>query len=586
MPNHVPHRRIAKDNPRRAARIDSKVIASTDCDATAKTDAAKPKGKYAFFQWIMAPCTGQNQIKVAIVSTVVFALLAHLFCWANTMFGHDSLMIVQNDWEHQIAIGRPFAPLYAHVRGEVIAPWLVGSLGTLWLALASTAIVKMLGIRTRAFIAASSGILATCAMVTLCNATYLDWFDLFMFSFLCATLAVSACYNGHKWGVPVGAFLLCFAMGLYQSYLQVSIVLVMAVCLRTLLRDCPQKALRQGLRGFLMVLAGFVLYYLAQHGVQVVTGVDAGSAYNSTAAAFSFDNVSIGAAVLRAWSDPIAYLLFPETHAITLCAVANAVLMILLLVSLVGVFRARGASLLTVALAAVILLLLPLGAGCINIAAYGNVHTLEIQSYFLFYPVVFMALDALLVSGAKPPAAEPSHSYRSNKHPFFQLGCCTLAAVLAFGTLASNIIYANQIYLKKDLEYQATFSTLTRLEAELENLEGYIPGTTPVIVLGALSDNEILAKPREGFPPAASQMLGQPKAGELTDYAVGLWSPISIYASHQLRQYFEYVLGCPIKIVSNGKGVAISDDEAADVPIFPLDGSVTMRDGTAVVRLS
>lgn len=562
----------------------------------------------------MGPCVGWDRVKVAVLATVVFALLAHLFCWMNTMYGHDSLMIVQRDWRHQISIGRPFAPLYAHLRGEVVAPWLVGSLGTAWLALSNVVIVKLLDIRTRSFVAVSGGILATCAMTIMCNATYLDWFDLFMCSLLCACLAVAACYNGRAWGVPAGAVLLCIAMGLYQSYLQVAIVLVMAVCLGTLLRDRPLVALRQGLRGFVMTAVGFVLYYLVQRGVQAISGVGAASSYNATSSAFSFDGISPLGAFLHAWSDPISYLLFPETHAIWLCAAANAVLMALFFVALAIVWKRRRTGALVVALSLLVVLLLPLGAGCINIAAYGNVHTLEIQSYFLFYPVVFMALDQSLRcapggvtcrSGAEQhvgggrrieagsPAltdssasAELYASRRPGERPLFQFGCCALAALLAFGILASNIVYANQVYLRKDLEYQAAFSTLTRLETQLEGLEGYVPGTTPVIVLGALSDNDILARPRDGFPPAASQTLGQPKAGELTDYAVGLWSSLSLYANHQVRQYFEYVLGCPINIVSNGASVTVSDEEAASMPAFPLAGSVTMRDGTAIVKLS
>lgn len=562
----------------------------------------------------MGPCVGWDRVKVAVLATVAFALLAHLFCWMNTMYGHDSLMIVQRDWRHQISIGRPFAPLYAHLRGEVVAPWLVGSLGTIWLALSNVVIVKLLDIRTRSFVAVSSGILATCATTIMCNATYLDWFDLFMCSLLCACLAVAACYNGRAWGVPAGAVLLCIAMGLYQSYLQVAIVLVMAVCLGTLLRDRPLVALRQGLRGFVMAVVGFVLYYLAQRGVQAISGVGAASSYNATSSAFSFDGISPLGAVLHAWSDPISYLLFPETHAIWLCAAANAVLTVLFFVALVVVWRKRRVSVLAVGLSLLVVLLLPLGAGCINIAAYGNVHTLEIQSYFLFYPVVLMALDRSLRceraaagapfgagaragagrhTGAEGRLAAGAHTGAGarpalcgEKRSAFQLGCCALAALLAFGVLSSNIVYANQIYLRKDLEYQAAFSTLTRLETQLESLEGYVPGTTPVVVLGALSDSDVLARPREGFPPAASQMLGQPKAGELTNYAVGLWSSLSLYASHQLQQYFEYVLGCPINIVSNGESVTVSDEEADDMPAFPLAGSVIMRDGTAVVKLS
>lgn len=65
-----------------------------------------------------------------------------------------------------------------------------------------------------------------------------------------------------------------------------------------------------------------------------------------------------------------------------------------------------------------------------------------------------------------------------------QIGKKTRAAGLrfAFGgadALFDRGIYANQMYLKKDLEYDATLSVMTRVVDRIEQVEGYIPGETP-----------------------------------------------------------------------------------------------------------
>ena len=59
-------------------------------------------------------------------------------------------------------------------------------------------------------------------------------------------------------------------------------------------------------------------------------------------------------------------------------------------------------------------------------------------------------------------------------------------------------IYANQIYLKKDLEYDTTLSVMTRVVDRIEQVEGYIPGETPVKFLGDIQRSK-LAMTRPAF---------------------------------------------------------------------------------------
>ena len=157
--------------------------------------------------------------------------------------------------------------------------------------------------------------------------------------------------------------------------------------------------------------------------------------------------------------------------------------------------------------------------------------------------------------------------------------------MLVFLTIISNTIYANQIYTKNDLGYQATFSTLTRLEAKLESLDGYTPGTTPVVLEGSLSNNSFFNAIRTGFPPDHDQLPYE--GGHYSNYAVGLDSQVSLYTNGQIKQYYEFILGCPINIISAQE--ALLEDSgysAIEMPAFPLNGSVVMKDGVVVARLS
>lgn len=112
-----------------------------------------------FLGKLIGPLSSRERVKMVMLSTIVFALLAHLYCWTNPMFSHDSLMIVQNDWSHQIAIGRPFQQFYVAIRGDVVAPWLVGMLGTLYMSVANCILVNILNVRTR------MSVILTCAVM-------------------------------------------------------------------------------------------------------------------------------------------------------------------------------------------------------------------------------------------------------------------------------------------------------------------------------------------------------------------------------------------------------------------------------------
>lgn len=517
--------------------------------------------------------SNRNQMKTCFLFTFLFALCAHAYCWLNALYGHDSLLIFQNDWTHQILLGRPLQEIYVSFRGNIVAPWLIGILGTIYLGFANWAIVKLLNIRTGAFIALTCGALSTCATITLCNATYLLDYDIYMLSFMLACWALYAVLSMKKIGFAIGALLLCFSLGLYPAFLQSYVALALVVCMLSFLRNTTKDSFVLALRVALACTAGFVLYAILFITVRTVANLDPSSASNSVSAAFSFAENGILEAFIHAWIDPVNYLIFPETHAVHVIGFINLLLIVFAIWAVLRVGIVQKASKHQIICAIVCLFILPLGSDCVNFAAYGFVHSLMIMSFFLLYPLVFALAEELLNKTSKPQSKGTA------------LWGKLILSTLVFLTIISNTIYANQVYTKKDLEYQATFSTLTRLEARLESLEGYTPGTTPVVLEGSLSNNSFFNAIRTGFPPDHNQLPD--KGGHYSDYAVGLNSQVSLYTNGQIKQYYEFILGCPINIVSVQEALLEDlDYSATEMPSFPLNGSVVMKDGVVIVRLS
>ena len=533
--------------------------------------------------WMTSKADGKSLAIVVFFSTVVAALVAHLFCWTNTLFGHDSLLIVQTDWFNQIAAGRPFQHLYLYLRGYIVAPWLIGVLGTVFLALSNIIICKILAIRSKGFIVAFCCIIATCPVITLINATYIHDYDVYMLSLLFSCISVYLCKT-YKHGWIVGTLFLCLSMGLYPAYLQVVLVLIAGSFFTELLRNDNEFRIASCVKSILMIIVGALLYLVAVKCVQYFTDISALTGYNSSVSAFQFDD-SLFHVLKESWLAPFSYLLFPETHMVRASGACNLLLMIVLVIVTAKTCRRNRLKKRRVALVTLLIVLMPLFANVIGFASGNNIHSLTILSYYLFYAILFACHDISSLAFVKCDKASPSGMHtRTTSGVGLAVGLLTLLLVLLMAL--SNAIYANQVYLKKALEYQATLSIMTGLEERLESIPGYIPGKTPVAFAGSLSNNPYFLDVRKGFPPSSDQATFSDQNGHYTKYSVGLGADISIYGFTQMNRYYEYILGRPI-IMASVEG--LSDSKKApleSMPVYPVDGSIVFNEGVVLVKLS
>ena len=74
----------------------------------------------------------------------------------------------------------------------------------------------------------------------------------------------------------------------------------------------------------------------------------------------------------------------------------------------------------------------------------------------------------------------------------------TCAAGILSVFFLSSIVLSNQLYLKKNIEFQSTLSLMTRVIDRMERTLDYVPGQTPVAFAGTLKNN-VLPGNRKGF---------------------------------------------------------------------------------------
>lgn len=544
--------------------------------------------------YFSCPLSGSQRIKWVAFCTFAFALVANLYCWTNSMFSHDSLMVIQHDWALETSLGRFLQEYYVSLRGNVVAPFLIGMLGTVYLAASISLIASLFDIKARGSIIAICGLIVINASITLLNATYIDWFDIYMLSFLFSILSIYVTAR-YKWGFLSGMLFLILSEGLYQSYINVAVFLALLYGVYCLLKDQKtSEVICNEVKLVLTIVFGTLLYYLVTSLVQNATGnTDLGN-YNSISSVsiFNSDQDLLGL-ILQTWVRPFEYFMYPETYAPYVSAIINLLLFFLGAFSLLFLIYKKHLSIKHVILIVVMALLMPFGINLIFFLSSGMTHSLMIHSYYLWYVGVF-ALSGLILNhnerceeqSKNPPPCEINPIEGTSSKQFSETrnsAYCHLAIVLlAFALIFSNIVYANQVYLKKELEYQGTLSVMTRVLDRIETTEGYVPGETPVAFIGNINDNSIFTSVREGFPPAKDQYFFED--GKYTGYSVGLGTGTAIYGSPQLERYFSNILGYRINIVDNPGADAHYIDK--QMPAFPEKGCMRWVDGVLVVKLS
>ena len=509
---------------------------------------------------------------ICLISVFAWGLMAHNYGFVHSSFSHDSLYEFNGDGLSnyiRLINGRFLSPVCRKLfRTDLTLPWLIGVVGLCWIGLATNFTARIFQIEHPVLLVVISGFFAANLTVSSTIATFLHDFDCDMLALLFSVLSVY-CWQRWKWGFLPGALFVMCSLALYQSYICVSITLMMLVCMMGLLDgEKLGTVLLRGLRGCVMLLLGGGLYFVALKLVGQVTQTTLmTNAYNSLDRPLQVVNMS--------WFD-IKYV-FKETYSIfferltqvlspfpvTTRRVTKALLRLtvaLLPISIVALRVRPGQALLFLALTA----LLPLGMNLIHLITLGSTsHELMIFAYWLSY-----LLPLLLEHRLLRRAGEAQERWKTWTLPICRWTQTAIIAMILV-LICGNVQTANAMYLKKDMEQDAYLSVMTRVVYRMEDTDGYVPGETPVVMVGLPQQiNEVIP----GFE-AYRKPNGMWMSDVLNFGDVGHWSA-----------YFKYILQNPAKIVAGGQ--LFADPRVEAMPCYPEKGCTMLIDGTLVVKLS
>lgn len=506
-------------------------------------------------KWICAKLSENNgQLKKSFLFTYLWGLSAHGYLFLSNSITHDSIDEFINSSDMMAAkfgLGRIFAPLVYALRGPISAPWWLGLLMLLWISLAVYLVFRLFDIRENWLMVLTAGIMTVNMSLIPLVATYIHDVDCYGAALFVAVLAVFLWRKGGK-SALFGVLPVVATLGLYQSYVSITITLVMMVSILELYQGKPWKEVFfPGLKAAAMVIAGALVYSVLLKAVPVLAGLDLTEGdYNSLDSMLRLTPVGILKLIGTTWISTV-FSLVTVTSGLPLY-VSAAVQGILLLICVTAVTmklfsRELGVGQKT--LLTVLCICLPVCMDVARILSGGISHDLMHYALWLVY-----LLALLLLRGQK-------------KREKAQM----LAAALICLNLFNWVQTANVVYTGKRFIQDANLSLFTRIVSDLEGTEGYVPGETPIVFIG---------EPGLSLTGLPLQYQKYYTTGFDTGFAIG--TP----TQDHYQCYFHYVMMYP--------GVVASDEvmesyiwrqDVMDMPEYPQSGSIAMLDGVVVVKL-
>lgn len=498
-----------------------------------------------------------RKLKTAFISVIILGLMAHLYCWIDYNYSHDSaLTFIQTDGIWQVSIGRYLQPLYVLIRGELYSPVVIGALSLLFLGISTYYLTEIFEINKTSGIVLTAGVLSTNSVITFSSATYIYLLDIYMFALMCSIIAVYLCKK-YKYGWIASVFLLTISMGLYQSYWQVGIAVLLFTLIFDILKNEKfKKIFMKALKYLAVLLGSCVLYYVGNKIALAYYHVTPADSYNSITALkdlIHFENIM--GLVKGTYKYVINFFINPKIFHVGLVRITSIISFVFSLVMIIWISLKNNIKLLNWILLILLLILIPLGGNIVYIIAQGTEHDLMVYSFFISY--IYLLALCELAKNEKTKIFVRSYEITAI--------CCV--SILVF----NSIIFSNQIYVKKRAEFKFTYSTFERIIGRIESIDNYDIGSTKVIFIGELYHNNITSnKPYFNYSGTGNE----------GNHSVTYMATYSSFINN-IMQY-------PMNIVMDE---AIINDyknnkEVVEMKKFPSKDCVKMIDDTVIVKLS
>lgn len=497
------------------------------------------------------------------VMTIVCYLLVHGYRFMNKAFAGDALLMVyQNDAAWQIALGRFVQPVLIMMRGSLESPLLIGLLTAFWLGAGAYLLADIFKIEKNVTMIFLALILSANDAITASNASFLPWTDFYGLAFFTAVLGVWMLQDAKWWHIVLAVLSFMFSMGVYQAYICVAIGVSCIVFIFFLSKGMDVKKILKNVTvyaGSFLAAAG--IYYGIWKIFQKVFNIWTADTYNGLSGVGDYSDTSVGSLILLTYKNVADYFINPPVFTTMVfrqqnlsrlwlvclrgCNLLIFILFIAGFIMLISKYKPK-------ALNNICMLFIAAAFPfCINVVCFiskGMEHQLMTYAFGLCYLLVLLVYEDI------------SEGIRWRK--VLKICLLTLVGIV----LWSKVVFASQVYLKRDLQDAQAQSMLTRIVYEIEKTDGYEAGVTPVAFCGTF-ENTSYTQPVDAMKDIVMW---------------GMYGKTSMTYGGTEYAYLQLILNVNMNLTR----IDDQDERVKAMPCYPSEGSVAPVDGVIVVKLS
>ena len=498
--------------------------------------------------------------KIQFCSAFIIGILVHLYLMASGMVNHDSVVVTEYyQWAHN-SMGRWFAIVPNMITGSFNIMWLNALFALVYVSIAACLIGACLEIRRTPLVLLLSGVIVSFPALAgwLSYRFYVP--DTGMFPVLLSCLAIFLARR-FKYGFLFGAIPLLFSLALYQAYIGFFAGVMVLILIRDILTDQKIKtvivrALKYLATLFIALIAYVISLNLPSYsylaGYKDIRSFG-GLTIQNLPERFIFSYKDFFDVFFRNslklhqdyWLSGQVY-----QYLFAIAVIAVLVLLIFIIIN-TKLYRDKVRLILLI----IAIALLPPACNIIAVLSPDNLYILMQYSLVLIFALVLIVID---IASEKVKGSKAAHL-----STWFLLVFCFVITI-------NYAIYSNVFYLKMDLlnKHGQAFATslVTRIQSE-----DFYDLDTPIILYGSAPHSFALgyfeymdAIPLEDFP----NMYSLP--AYLLIYQ-DLKNPV-----YRSSKYF------PEELRDNEAVMRI----IADMPAYPLNGSIKLVEGFIIVKFS
>lgn len=487
------------------------------------------------------------------VYVFVLGLIAHGFCYFNGNFSGDSLFyLYRNDAKDMVAMGRYIRPVYGVFKGKLTMPVVNGMLSLFFISISSYLVIDIFKIKNKYFKFFVCAILTVNSSISLLNASYIHDSDAYMFSLMLSLFASKLLISNNKANYFLTCIILIVSLGIYQSFVEVTIFVVIAVAIKEIINRNDIKIIFKDLfTRILIIVLSLALYYALYILLLKVFNIEKTISDNSIGNISIFSFGIIRERIYNLFISEIRWVINPRSYNNYLIKIINVVIIVIGLYCLVRIMLKNKLEWAKYVIVAMLLLFACIGTNITTFIA-NNYHDLTLYPFNMLYIFVLTLI-------------EDCCSNNCGKNILISVLYIVFALLIIDGSM-----YSNEIYLKKDLENKSTLSLYTRVLDRIEKLDGYQVGETKLAFIGTIKESDMNYE-IDGF-----------------DYSgIGINNSFSAITYEKTASYFKYYLGFNGDILTKEESMQYANDQDINKLLpFPNQNCVVLKDGIVFIKFS